>query len=204
MTSKTVAPFALSNKRMHHFAPLVSLTLLALAFCGSLSAQTTRPTSVAHSASPDGAMAITLITNEQQRIAGLQLIATSGSPVSDLLAADPKSSRMKADQVHSSVLWCDDNSAVAIALTNGTDSEIYSFVRTGKTFTGDNITAYSGGSLPIASSEIVRNEHTPMSWARSSQGWLVWVRKRSWDKKGQRYTTKEPVWIRSDGKGTGR
>lgn len=150
--------------------------------------------------SPDRSMAVLIAHGPGQPPGNLRLIAAESNA---MLAEFPLPKRASSAAL-SRVLWGHGNSAVAVSVSDGTNSSVFACVRVDGPFKWLDLTSVEGPQLGILGrprSNFARAEHTPTRWATATQSTpqMIWVRSRFWDKAGHRYTVEQEVSITPSG-----
>lgn len=150
--------------------------------------------------SPNRSMAVLIAHGPGQPPASLRLIA----PETKATLAEIPLPKRASSAALSRVLWGPDNSAVAVSVSDGTNSSVFACVRVDGRFKWLDLTSVEGPQLGILGrprSDFARAEQTPTRWAAATQSTpqMIWVRSRFWDKAGHRYTVEQEVSITPSG-----
>jgi len=184
------------------------VTIFWAAWAGWLPAQNAARNSsfLPQSESPDKSLALA-VHKDQQKISGLHLVSLKGSPIDVGFPLSPAVKNWNADKVQfTSIIWTEDNSAVALMISDGENGEVYVCGKmTNGFFKAANFTQVVAGThlgvLGRPGTDFVRSEHQPIRWGEWSAeyGRIILVRSRFWDKRNQRYTINSPYLFMNDG-----
>jgi hypothetical protein len=173
------------------------LCVLSLLCSLTVQAETaaTPPIQLPNSASPDQSLALSLVVSNQKKITDLRLISVKPGSVSQSFPLSRRVRKWGPQQIQTSILWNDDNSAVALQITDGTNGEVYACIKTKDgTFKPvsltDTVRGAGLGVLGRTEGELARFEYVPMKWGNQStqSGRSITFRSRFWDKTGKPHT----------------